>query len=321
MNKLLLILTVFCCPALYGQDSAAAAARLHAPADTALYSSLPNKKRVRAAAATSMALYTGAIVALSDAWYKNYAQTAFHFFNDNSGWLQVDKAGHVYSAYNLTRLNNGLWQWAGVPHRKRVWISGLSSTAFLTAIEVLDGLSEGWGFSLGDLGADIAGSGLYMAQELVWNEQRVQLKFSFHRNNYTDPSLHTRANEMFGNAALERILKDYNGQTYWASINLKSFYKRSNLPEWLNIAIGYGAEGMFGGTDNIAEDKNGNIIFNRSDVPRYRQWYIAPDIDLTKIRTKSKFLKTAFSVINSLKFPSPSIGFSKRGIEWNWLHF
>jgi hypothetical protein len=70
---------------------------------------------------------------------------------------------------------------------------GLSGTAFLTVVEVLDGFSSGWGFSIGDLGADLAGSGLFIAQELVWNEQRIQVKFSFHRNSYADPSLNNRA--------------------------------------------------------------------------------------------------------------------------------
>jgi hypothetical protein len=78
---------------------------------------------------------------------------------------------------------------------------------------------------------------------------------------------------------------------------------------------------MFGGTENRLKDKNGFILFDRTDVPRYRQWYLAPDIDLTKIKTKSKFLRSTFFLLNSLKFPAPSIGFSKKGIEWNWLHF
>jgi uncharacterized protein YfiM (DUF2279 family) len=288
---------------------------------TNCFPTFPNKTRIYLATAASVAAYTGTIVALSDAWYKNYARTPFHFFNDNDGWLQVDKAGHVFSAYTAGRMGKELWQWAGLSRKQRIWIGGLSGTAFLTTIEILDGFSSGWGFSIGDLSADLAGSGLFIAQELMWNEQRMQVKFSFHRNNYNDPSLDIRADQMFGHRTIERMLKDYNGQTYWLSFNLKSFYKKSNLPPWLNISIGYGADGMFGGTENISRDKNGVVLFDRSDVPRYRQWYLAPDIDFTKIRTKNKFLKATFFLLNSLKFPAPSIGFSKKGIEWNWLHF
>jgi hypothetical protein len=35
--------------------------------------------------------------------------------------------------------------------------------------------------------------------------------------------------------------KDYNGQTYWLSVNLHSFIK---APKWLNLAIGYGGRNV-----------------------------------------------------------------------------
>jgi hypothetical protein len=82
------------------------------------------------------------------------------------------------------------------------------------------------------------------------------------------------------------------------------------LPEWLNLAVGYGAEGMFGGYENIARDKNGNLTFDRRDIKRYREWMLAPDVDFTRIKTKSKFLRTAFSALNVLKFPTPALTFS-----------
>jgi hypothetical protein len=281
----------------------------------------PKKNRIYLATAGSVIGYGGSLIALSNAWYKHYPQTNFHFFNDNDDWLQVDKAGHVFSAYTAGKWSMELWRWVGLSRKQRIWVGGLSGTVFTTVIEVLDGFSSGWGFSVGDLGADLAGSGLFIAQELLWDEQKIQVKFSFHRNNYADASLDQRADALFGNRFVERLLKDYNGQTYWASANIRSLFKRSHLPKWLNIAVGYGADGMFGGTENIARDKNGAITFNRSDVPRYRQWYLAPDVDLTRIKTKSKFLKTTFFLLNSLKFPTPSIGFSKKGVEWSWMHF
>ena len=70
----------------------------------------------------------------------------------------------------------------------------------------------------------------------------------------------------------ERILKDYNAQTYWVSANLPSFFKETNFPLWLNIAIGYGAEGMFGAVNNTWTDVNG-VELDRSEIKRYRQFY------------------------------------------------
>ncbi len=320
VKKFLTILTVLCCQFLLAQDTIPIKVTPSFIHDS-LPITRPTKTRIYLATAGSVGWYTGSLIALSNAWYKNYPQSSFHFFNDNDDWLQVDKAGHIFSAYSAGKLSMEVWRWAGLSRKQRIWIGGLSGTAFLTVVEVLDGFSSEWGFSIGDLGADLAGSGLFIAQELAWNEQRIQVKFSFHRNNYNDASLNKRADDLFGHRTMERMLKDYNGQTYWVSTNIKSFFKNSHLPSWLNIAVGYGADGMFGGTENILKDKNGVVLFNRTDVPRYRQWYLAPDIDLTKIKTKSKFLKTTFFLLNSLKFPTPSLGFSKKGIEWNWLHF
>lgn len=281
----------------------------------------PNPTRVFLAASGSVAGYGFSLAELSHAWYKNYPQTSFHFFNDNNDWLQVDKAGHVFGTYTVGRMSREVWRWAGLGRKKQIWIGGLSGAAFMTVIEVLDGYSSNWGFSLGDMAANLGGSGLLIAQELAWNEQRVHLKFSFHKNTYADPVLSQRANNLFGRRGWEHVLKDYNGQTYWASVNLKSFLKKSKIPAWLNIAVGYGAEGMFGGSENRAKDANGNVYFDRTDIPRRRQWYLSPDIDLTKIKTKSKLIKTAFFLLNAIKIPAPSLGFSKKGIEWNWLHF
>jgi phosphoglucomutase len=134
------------------------------------------------------------------------------------------------------------------------------------------------------MSANIAGTGMYVSQELIWKEQRIQFKFSSHRIQY-DESLKNRADELYGSSLPKRLLKDYNAQTYWLSFNIKSFNMQSSVPPWLNLALGYGAEGLFGGFENIGFDKNGTMNFYRPDIKRVRQWYLAPDIDFTKIKT------------------------------------
>ena len=280
-----------------------------------------NKQRVRLITAANIAGYGGTMAGLYFAWYKDYPQSNFHFFNDNHEWKQVDKVGHVYSAYIASYGSMEMWRWAGLSRNKRIWIGGMSGAVYQTAIEILDGFSKEWGWSWGDFNANIAGSGLLIAQELAWDEQRVRMKFSFHKNNYTDPGLSMRVDKLYGNSIAERMLKDYNAQTYWLSGNLKSFFPKSNLPPWLNVAVGYGAEGMFGAEQNYASNETGGAPFDRRDIKRYRQWYLAPDIDLSKIKTNSKILKFAFGVLNAFKFPAPSLEFSNGKVLWNWLHF
>ena len=317
--KIILFTLLFiskCCQ-LVSQDSANIKKN---PGIAVLQERTKNDKRVKLVVAANIVAYGGTMVALYSTWYKNYPQSRFHFFNDNKEWLQVDKVGHSWSAYTEGRLSVEMWSWSGLPRNKAIWLGGISGLAYQSAIEILDGFSAEWGFSWGDYLANIAGSGMLIGQEFGWKEQRIQLKFSSHRKNYENDFLNKRADEIYGQGLPERILKDYNVQTYWLSANIKSFFKDSGIPPWLNIAIGYGAEGMFGAVNNKWVDHSG-VSYNRSDIKRYRQFYIAPDIDFTKIKTKSKFLKLGFFILNSIKIPAPSLEFSDNKFTWNWLHF
>lgn len=287
-------------------------------------SSLPTKtiqRRVRIIAGANIVGYSAAMVGLYHAWYKNYPQSSFHFYNDINEWKGIDKIGHVYSAYAESKASMELWRWTGISRKKRIWIGGMSGAMYQTAIEVLDGFSDEWGWSWGDFAANIAGSGLLVAQELAWDEQRIQMKWSFNRKRYDDPQLNERSDELFGKGLAERILKDYNGQTYWLSTSLKPFFPNSKIPAWLQISVGTGAEGMFGGFENIRKDDAGLVTFNRQDIARRRQWYLAPDVDLTKIKTNRKGIKVALQILNIIKFPTPSLAYSAGGFKWNWLHF
>lgn len=280
-----------------------------------------NKKRIQLVAAANIAGYGGALVALNAIWYAKYPRSGFHFFNDNAEWLQMDKAGHVYSAYLESNASMEMWRWAGLPRKERIWIGGLSGVAYQSIIEILDGFSAEYGFSPGDFAANILGSATFVAQELAWDEQRIKIKFSFHRKNYGEADLDARANDLYGKTEAERFIKDYNAQSYWVSANIHSFFPEAKLPRWLNISVGYGAEGMFGARSNIAVAKNGNVIFDRSDIRRYRQWYLSPDVDFTKIRTNKKGVKVLLFVLNSFKFPAPTLEYSKGSFKGHWVVF
>ena len=279
-----------------------------------------NKNRVLIVGGTSVAVYATSLIALNETWYKDYPKTSFHTINDAGEWLQMDKVGHAWSAYNLSRVSAASWKWAGLSENKSVILGTITGFSYLTVIEILDGHSANWGWSWTDMAANVAGSSLFAAQQLGWKEQRIQFKFSAHRKTY-EPDLEMRADELFGTSLAERILKDYNGQTLWLSFNINSFLRKKNIPAWLNISVGYGAEGMFGGYENIAYDEDGNETFNRTDIKRYRQWFLSPDIDLTKINTKSKFLRTILAGLNAIKIPAPSLELSNGKLKGNWLHF
>lgn len=264
--------------------------------------------------------YGGGFYLLNKAWYKGHPRSSFHTFNDGGEWLQVDKVGHAWSAYVLSNLSSAAWRSAGVSNKQSVLLGAGSSLAFLLSVEYLDGRSAKWGWSWPDVAADLLGTGLYAVQQWTGKEQMIQFKFSALRKSYRPP-LYQRAGDLFGHSLPERLLKDYNRQTYWLSFNLSSLTATKRLPPWLNLSVGYGAEGMFGGFENLAKDANGNIIFDRRDIKRYRQWYLAPDIDLTRIRTGSKVLRTVLYGLNCIKFPAPSVEFSENSFKFHLITF
>lgn len=282
---------------------------------------IKSSKREWLVGTASVLGYGGSFIFLNEAWYSGYPRSSFHTFNDAGEWLQMDKVGHAWTAYHTSRVNTALWKWAGVPDNKAVLLGGGTGLLYMLSIEYLDGRSAEWGWSWPDAAADIFGSTLFATQQLAWKQQKISIKFSSLRKNYQPASLEQRANDLFGKTLPERFLKDYNAQSYWLSMNVQSLLKANHFPSWLNIAVGYGAEGMFGGYGNIAFDKNGTVLFDRRDIKRYRQWYLAPDIDLTKIKTKSRFLKTAFSVLNILKIPTPALELSNGKLKGHWLAF
>jgi hypothetical protein len=277
-------------------------------------SSQVNKTRLHLIITTETMAFGGSLYLLNNLWYKDFPRSTFHFFNDNSEWLQMDKFGHIATSYNIGELGYKTLKWANVENRKAIWYGGCLGSAYLLTIEIFDGFSSKWGFSKGDFAADILGSAAFMSQQFLWNEQRIKLKWSYHQTKYAD-----YRPDLLGKDITQTWLKDYNGQTYWLSGNFSAFMNQENkFPKWLNVAIGYGAEGMIGGSENPA-------VYNGITMPyfkRYRQFYFAPDIDFARIKTKSRFFKSVFFVLNYLKFPTPAIEYSKENnFKFRYIYF
>jgi len=317
VKKSLLYLLIFCPFVCFGQDTTFALN--HSDYDAALVN---YKKRQWLIGGLTVAGYGGSFIFLSQAWYKDFPRRTFHTFDDSKEWQQVDKVGHAWTAYHTSRFTTNMWRWAGVSDKRALLYGTGSSMLYMLSIEYLDGHSREWGWSWADVGANFLGASLYVGQELGWKEQKIGFKFSSHHKNYEERELEVRANKLFGSSFQGRLLKDYNAQTYWLSGNLKSFFPDAKLPAWLNVAFGYGADGMYGGFENIAKDKTSGVVtFDRRDIKRYRQWYLAPDVDLTRIKTNSRLLKSVFSALNVLKFPAPALEFSKGQFRFKAIAF
>lgn len=275
-----------------------------APVDTVAV----NNKRLLVLGSTFAVGYTSMLISLNKAWYKE-ERTGFHWFNDNHEWKQLDKAGHFWSAFHQSRAGIDMLRWAGVPEKKAILYGGLTGIILQTPIEVFDGYQEDYGASVGDLVANTVGSAAVVAQELAWQDVRIMPKFSFHTTRYAE----MRPN-VLGSSLAEQALKDYNGQTYWLSVDVSAFLKEeSRYPKWLNIAVGYGAQQM------VYNDPEAN---KAAGLDHYRQYYLSPDLNLMHFKSRSKVWNTALYVLSIIKIPAPTLEYNrKNGLKMHALYF
>src|SRR5215469_3915687 len=261
-----------------------------------------NSGRVAGIIITEAAIGTAVTIGLNYLWYKKFPHSKFHYFNDNGEWLQVDKVGHATTAYNIAAIQSDLFFWAGVPRGTSALIGTGTALAFMTMIEVMDGHSTKWGFSKGDMLANLSGCLLHQGQQWMWGQQRISLKYSYHATLF--PKYYPAE---LGSNLPQRMLKDYNGQSYWLSFNIGSFLPASaHFPQWLNLAAGYGAEGMVGAVTNPAEVDGKPVPYFR----RYRQFYLSFDTDLYRLDGLSPLAATLLKVNRTIKTPAPAL-------EWN----
>jgi hypothetical protein len=265
-----------------------------------------NKARFAAVLGTDAAVYGSTLVGLNYLWYAGYPRSKFHFFNDAGEWNQIDKCGHAFTANFESNWMCNLYLWSGMKPKKAAIYGSLSGFLMQSSIEVLDGFSAKWGASVSDLGANFFGSSMFLWQQLLWKEQRIQMKINMTSFNYPNGVLLDRANNLYGSSFIEKTMKDYNELNYWLCINPASFNPHQKHARWMSIAIGYGAGNMYGGYSNVWTDKNGKQI-DRTDQKRYRRFFLSFDADFTKIHAKTRVGKAFLGMMNTIKLPAPAL--------------
>ena len=148
----------------------------------------------------------------------------------------------------------------------------------LLEIEMKDGYYKWWGFSVPDFAANTLGVAFVMARELWAPARKFDLKMSYHRS------------DVYKAGKFEHMISDYEGMTFWLTFAAGETWPHV-CPDWLNVAIGYGAKGMGG----IATEGGQPEVF------------VALDYDVRKLPGKHPYwvwLKRAF---NEIHFPSPAV--------------
>ncbi|MDR0802061.1 DUF2279 domain-containing protein [Fluviicola sp.] len=260
-------------------------------------------KRSYWVAGTSMAVGGGSVALLSAIWYKEYPKSNFHFFNDSKEWLYMDKCGHAFTAYRLSVMEYSAWHWARMPCKKAIWLSGGIAWTYQLSVEILDGFSAEWGFSVADLTANTVGTALFIGQQLGWNEQRIQLKFGYKPSPYAK----IRPDALGANFP-QRLLKDYNAQSYWLCVAPGTFFRESRFPKWIQVGIGYSIDAKLHGYNNTYTDiSTGKTYYAK------QEYAISLDIDWAQIPVKKPWIRKVLKPLNTIKIPFPAI-FWRNGV-------
>ncbi|NQX91388.1 MAG: DUF2279 domain-containing protein [Flavobacteriales bacterium] len=263
--------------------------------------SIPKQKK-RALAVGFGVLYTGSMVGLNELWYKDFERSPLHSFDDSREWMGMDKAGHATTAYQIGAFGHSSMRWAGYSEKKSTLVGGSIGFAYLLGIEFLDGKSAAWGWSWSDIGANALGTGAFIGQQLLWEEQRFILKFSYKPSDFAQyrPSL-------LGSSWNERIFKDYNAQTYWVSTKVGSFGKNTWWPKWLMLSFGYSADGMLGANSNPLFDDDGTPL---PQFQRFPQYLFSFDIDFQHIPIRRPWVRKVLGTFGIIKIAAPALELS-----------
>jgi hypothetical protein len=232
-------------------------------------------------------------------WWKDN-RSSFHFREDLKYGLHVDKIGHFWGAAVLTEVISLSLRWADMKEEPALLCGAGGSLLFQTYVEVQDGFST-WGFDRVDFLSDVAGAAWPIARYYIPPLQNVDFKFSY----LPSPLIHQPGGAGF-RGQQHLIMDDYEGQTFWLSLNLNDVLPKTIEPYWpdfLRLAIGYGAR-------DIATQDNA-----------YRVYFLALDYDMSKIIPSStSFLRSVNKILNYIHLPAPAVQLFPTTI-WYGLYF
>ena len=258
--------------------------------------------------------FSSSFYLLYQQWYKPYSSGQFSFFDDSEEWLGMDKVGHFTSSWFIHGNLAQLAMQCGFSEQQANLYGVVSASVFMTSIEIMDGFSQGWGFSWSDYSANLAGIAYSSLQFKLKRHKLPILKYSWQPDEL--PSVRS---DLLGNSTASRMLKNYNEQTYWLSVPLNSVYQK--WPSWFCFSLGYGANGMLGGRDNVWWDESGNKQ-DYSLIPRRSEWKFSFDIDITRLPLKKKWQRNLAGWLRWIKIPAPTLSVGSGTLpKWHLIYW
>lgn len=233
----------------------------------------------------------GLYVYLQNAWWAD-KRVPFHFTDDVSYALNLDKAGHFMSSVLVSTAFADLYTLAGIKRKNALWFGAGTSIACATIVEIRDALAPYWGFSKYDELANILGSLYPVLQEKVPFFQSFNFKWSY---SFSKPSHYMSLPENKNSIFLD----DYERQNFWFTIDVaRLFFPNQNhqkFPYFFDLAFGVSARGLNGAD-------------NPSKTTGYREYFIGVDLNLEKLNfTNTKVERYVRKYLNLYHLPMPNV--------------
>jgi hypothetical protein len=261
-----------------------------------------NKKRFVAVNATSLLALYGSYHYINNAWWADSKKT-FHFDGGGSNIAQafdfgrdaiyaksLDKIGHFYGARITSDIFARGIRWSGKTEAQSLLWGGLLGTAVQGFIEIKDGYSPTWGFSVYDwMGGSLGSFYPY------FQSKSKLLKAVDRKDNYYYDFIKRESN----------FQDDYMNSTFWLTYNPHRYKPSSKWPKWLGISVGLGV-------DHTLNNYYINMPGGTSDWGKGGyEFYLAPDIDFKGLLPKKPFWQTLAHVLNYIKVPTPALRLSR----------
>ena len=287
---------------------------------TLIKDSALNKIRFVVVNTSSLLGLVGSYYFINTAWWAD-SKKSFHFdgggsnikdvFNLGSGRdakyaKQIDKVGHFYSGRIISDLYVRAVRWSGKSEEQSLLWGGILGTAVHGFVEIKDGYSPTWGFSMYDFMSGSLGSFYPYFQSKSRFLNALDIKYSYYpKYTYYYDFINRRGNDFFD---------DYMNATFWFTFNPKRYKPVSNWPKWLGISVGIGVDETLNNYN--LKMPGGNADWGKGGY----EFYLAPDIDFEGLLPKRPFWKNLGHALNYIKFPTPVIRLSKDS-KFMQLHF
>ena len=270
--------------------------RTYAQADT----SRINKKRIFIVGGSLASATLGTYLYIQNAWWSD-DQVPFHF-DDGADMVyakNVDKLGHLMGGLQAADIFTSSMLWAGMSEENALWYGAAFGSSLQLAIEIKDAYAPYWGFSKLDLAFGAAGSLFPVIQFYNNNFKDMYFKFSYYKRSDIYWQLERERGKEISKYAWQ---DDYPNQTYWLAIDISKFIENSLIPEWLNLAVGFGL------------DDSQYLNENNTKKGGKNEWYIALDYDIPKILKKwdTPLAKNIKHWLNYIHFPAPTLRISPK---------